>query len=189
MSLLFNVTPAQTLLITVGKGGKDIQTVSGTLTYNQTGGDTRVDISSQYYIASGGGGAATSLAFSFVQYLAGFGGGYLPSVSSTTSPRGPFYAQSGQSGGLYHIEYNSIGSNQYYRLGFYGNGGNAANTGNSVANGAYEEFSVIVSPSSSTRTFHNSAHAGIFPGGGGGGGPQLVNDSRAGANGLALIHY
>ena len=189
MSLLFNVSPGQSLFVTVGKGGKDVPTISGSLTYAQTGGDTRVDISSQYYIASGGGGAATSLAFSYPQYLAGFGGGYLTSIPATTSPRGPLYTQNGQAGGLFRYEYNSIGSNQYYRLGYYGDGGTAANTGNYGARGGYEEYSFIISPPSSTRTFHNSAHAGIFPGGGGGGGPQLVNDYRGGANGLALIHY
>ncbi len=188
MSLLFNVTPAQTLLVTVGKGGKDNQTVSGTLTYNQSGGDSRIDISSQYYIANGGGGAATSTVFSFIQYIAGVGGGYFTSVSATTSPRGPFYAQSGQSGGIFHNEYNSIGSNQYFRLSYYGDGGNSANAGDYMAKGSFEEFSIIIS-TSSTRTFHNPARAGIFPGGGGGGGPQLVNDNRAGANGLVLIHY
>jgi hypothetical protein len=189
MSLLFNVTPAQFLQITVGKGGRDLPTVSGTLTYNQGGGDSRIDISGQYYIASGGGGGTTSTFFTYPQYTPGIGGGYLTSVSGTTSPRGPFYAQSGQPGDIFRYQYNSISSNQYYRLAFYGNGGAAANTGNYTATAAYEEYSFIISPASNTRTIHNPARSGNFPGGGGGGGPQLVNDARLGANGLVLIHY
>ena len=189
ISLLLNVTPAQSLSVTVGKGGKDNPTISGSLTYNQGGGDSRIDVAGQYYIGSGGGGAATSLSFPFPQYLAGYGGGYLTSISSTTSPRGPFYTQAGQSGGIFHYEYNSISSNQYYRLGYYGDGGNSGNGASYIAKGAFEEYSVIISPASSTRTLHNTAKAGIFSGGGGGGGPQLVNDYRGGANGLVLIHY
>jgi hypothetical protein len=189
MSMLVNVTPAQILNVTVGKGGKDLPTVSGSLTYNQGGGDSRIDISGQYYIASGGGGGATSTFFSYPQYTPGFGGSYITSVSATTSPRGPFYTQGGQPGGLFRNEYNSIGSNQYFILRYYGDGGTAANTGNYMARGAYEEYTVIISPSSTTRNLHNPARPGNFPGGGGGGGPQLVNDSRNGANGLVLIHY
>ena len=189
MSLLFNVTPAQILYVTVGKGGNDNPIFSGSLTYNQTGGASRIDFAGQYYIGSGGGGGTTLTAFSYPQYLPGFGGNYVTSVSSTTSPRGPFYAQAGQSGGIFHYEYNSISSTQYYRLGYYGDGGNAGNTTYS-AKGAFEEYLFTnSSPPSSVRTLHNGARAGIFPGGGGGGSPQLVNDYRSGANGLVLIHY
>lgn len=189
MSLLLNVTPAQLLWVTVGRGAKDNPIIAGSSTFNQAGTASRIDVAGQYYIASGGGGSATSNVFPYPQFTPGSGGGYLTSISATTSPRGPFYAQSGESGGIFHYEYNSIGSNQYFRLGYYGDGGSAANTGNYTARGSFEEFSIIISPSSSTRTIHNPARPGGFPGGGGGGGPALVNDSRSGANGLVLIHY
>ena len=190
MSLLFTVTPAQSILVTVGKAGRDVPNVQPSFTSAQGGGDSRIDISSQYYIASGGSGGFTSTVFSFPQYTPGIGGGYITSVSATTSPRGPFYAQSGENGGLYRNEYNYYGSStQYFRLTYYGDGGAAANTANYNARGAYEENTVITTTGSATRTLHNPARPGTFPGGGGGGGPQLVNDGRSGANGLVLIHY
>ena len=189
VSLLMNVNPGQSLLITVGRGGKDNPNVGGSFTSTQSGTGTRLDIAGLTYIANGGGGGYTSNLFPYSQYIPGLGGNYFTFTSATTSPRGPFYAQDGQPGGLFRYEYNSIGSNQYFRHSFYGDGGAAPNTGFFGAKGAYEEYSVIISPASSTRTLHNPARPGIFPGGGGGGGPQLTNDARSGANGLLLIHY
>lgn len=189
MSLLFTVTPGQSLQVTVGKGGKDAQILSGSLLYNQSGSASRIDIAGQYYLANGGGGALTSTAFSYPQYTPGAGGTFFVSTAATTSPRGPFYTESGEPGGLFKYEYNTITSNQYYRHTYYGDGGAAANTNHFAAKGSYEEFTFIISPASNTRNTHNPARPGNFPGGGGGGGPFLTNDIRNGANGLVLIHY
>jgi hypothetical protein len=190
MSLLFNVVPAQTLLLTVGKGGRDAVTISSpTLKFNQSGTGSRIDIAGTAFIANAGNGAATANGFSFPQYLPGTGGGYFTFVPATTSPRGSFYTEGGQYGGEYKQSYEAVGTNQYFLHKLYGFGGAGAKTANYTTQAAVETFSVIISPASTTQTGHSVARSGIFPGGGGAGGSGFVNDARAGANGLILIHY
>ena len=189
MSLLFDVVPAQALQLTIGKGGKDAVTISGTLRIGQSGTGSRIDIAGTAFIANGGSGSLTSTAFSFPQYSPGTGGTFFTFVPATTSPRGAFYTEAGQTGGNYKLTYESIGSNQYFLHKFYGYGGAGANTVHYTAEPSVETFSVIISPASTTQTAHSVARPGIFPGGGGAGGSGFTNDQRPGANGLILIHY
>ncbi len=189
MSLLFDVVPAQTVQLTVGKGGKDASIISGSLKYNQSGTGSRIDIAGTAFIANAGNGGATGNGFTFPQYSPGTGGTYFTFVPANLSPRGSFYCEAGQNGGGYKQTYEAVGSNQYFLHKMYGFGGAAANTSPYSAEPATETFSVIISPSSTTQTGHSTSRVGIFPGGGGGGSSGFVNDQRAGANGLILIHY
>lgn len=189
MSLLFDVVPTQNVQLTVGKGGKDAFIISGTLKYNQAGTASRIDIAGTAFIANAGNGAATGTGFSFPQYMPGTGGNYFTFIPATTSPRGSFYAESGQNGGGYKQMYEAVGTNQYFLHKMYGFGGAGAHTVDYNAEPAVETFSVIISPSSTIQTGHSVSRSGIFPGGGGGGSAGFVNDSRSGANGLILIHY
>lgn len=189
MSLLFDVTAAQTLSLTIGKGGKDAVTISGTLKFNQSGTGSRIDIAGTAFIANGGNSALTSTFFAFPQYSPGTGGTYFTFVPATTSPRGSFYSEAGQYGGPYKQTYEAVGTNQYFLHKIYGYGGAGANTVHYNAEPSIETFSVIISPASTTQTGHSVSRSGIFPGGGGSGSSGFVNDARSGANGLILIHY
>ena len=189
MSLLFDVVPAQTVQLTVGKGGKDAFIISGSLKYNQSGTGSRIDIVGTAFIANAGNGGATGTGFAFPQYSPGTGGTYFTFVSATLSPRGSFYCEAGQNGGGYKQTYEAVGTNQYFMHKMYGFGGASAHTTYYIAEPAIETFSIIISPASTTQTGHSVSRAGIFPGGGGGGSAGFVNDARGGANGLILIHY
>jgi hypothetical protein len=190
MSLLFDVVPAQTLQLTVGKGGKDAVTISSpTFKFNQSGSGSRIDIAGTAFIANAGNGSGTSTIFSFPQYFPGTGGAYFTFVPATTSPRGAFYTEAGQNGGGYKQTYEAVGTNQYFLHKLYGVGGAGANTAHYTAEPSIETFSVIISPASTTQTGHSVSRSGVFPSGGGAGGSGFVNDARSGANGLILIHY
>ncbi len=189
MSLLFDVVPAQNLLLTVGKGGKDASIISGSLKYNQSGTGSRIDIAGTAFIANAGNGGATSTGFTFPQYSPGTGGTYFTFVPASLSPRGSFYCEAGQNGGGYKQTYEAVGTNQYFLHKMYGFGGAGAHTVDYIAEPAIETYSIIISPASTTQTGHSVSRSGIFPGGGGGGSAGFVNDSRSGANGLILIHY
>ncbi len=191
ISLLLDVTPGTLIYFNVGKGGKDQALVNGSFTSNTTGGFTRIEVGGQYYIANGGDGALKNASLPYARLIPGEGGNLFTSVPATTSPRGSFIVIKGQAGGPYTENYSSIGSNQYFLTKRYGYGGTAPNTAAYTANGAVMQYSVILSPSSSTLTYHTAARSGVFPGGGGGGalGADPFYDTRSGSNGLILVHY
>jgi len=189
LSIFYNVTPGEQLTFSIGKGGKDNPQVFAQFTVAESGGTTRVDYAGQYYLTFGGNGAIVNTVSGFPRQIPGDGGTFLTSVPATTSPRGSFYFQKGQSGGPVKFEYNTISSNQYFQTRLYGYGGAAAYTAGYTAIGAIAQYSVIITPSSSTLSNYSTASSGVFPGGGGGGGEAQPNDTRAGANGMVIVHY
>jgi hypothetical protein len=188
LSVVVNIIPGENVHVSVGKGGADNPTVSGPLTSAKTGTRSTFEHNGNYE-ALAGLGSQTSTALSYIQYSPGRGGSYFLSSPETASPRGSFYAEAGEGGGPYLIEYQNLSSNQYSQRRTYGDGGAAPKTTGYKAKAAVEQYLFTVSPPSNTRSHYSSSRPGIFPGGGGSGGPNLSPDQREGANGLVIIHY
>ncbi len=189
LSILFTTTPGSQFAFGIGKGGRDIPSVFPQFTTTESGGGTRIDYAGQYYIAYGGGGAILNTVLGYPKEIPGEGGIYLTSVPATTSPRGSFYFQKGQAGGVFRTDYNSLTTDRYYQNRHYGYGGAAANTGSYTAGGAYAQYLTIVSTAYTGLVNYSTSTSGVFPGGGGGGGEGISNDGRSGANGLLIVHY
>lgn len=193
ISVITNVSAGQSFQFTVGKGAKDNPVTGGVFYTNGYGTDTKVSTpAGENYYAAGGGGA-WRITNTFPVYKPGEGGGLMGGNTNPGQPRGNIFAIAGQPGSTFRKEYQSIGSNQYFLFHHYGNGGVAGNTATYSAPGQVLQYSVIISPTSTTVSYQSSARGGIFPGGGGSGGSDVVGESlynvRSGANGMVLVHY
>jgi hypothetical protein len=189
LSIIIDIIPTENVHVNVGKGGADNPTVSGPVTTARGGTFSRLEHAGINYQASGGTASQTNLGLTYPQYFGGSGGSYFVGTPVTAIPRGSFYAESGQSGGVFSLEYQSITSNQYIQSKKYGTGGSAGNTQKNTSPGAFEQYTFIVSPPSNSRTFYSVARNASFPGGGGNGGPGVTPGQREGSNGLVIIHY
>ncbi len=193
LSMVFNVTAGQTFNFRVGKGGLDNPTSGGGNIVAQSGTDSYIYYApnNYNYYAGGGGGANNNTANPYEINTPGLGGKFLTNAP-VSSPQGPFFYQSGQPGNPVRLEYSNASSNMYFLNKFWGNGGLAPNvTGNSM-NAAISQYAIIITPSSNTLVNYSSANGGIFPGGGGGGGDTKglgTFETRAGANGMVIVHY
>ncbi len=183
LSIFRNVLPGNNLVITVGKGGKDLPS-SG---FNQSGGASSV-VSASAGInayAFGGTGAFTSTG-AYNQDLPGTGGVIIPAGGG--GGHDGFYGQGGQAGSPLRTEYFLLPSNQYNRVDNYGNGGNAANTQNTAGIGGV--LTRNINGAVTTNLALSPARSSGFPGGGGGGSADgFINTNRAGSNGMVIIHY
>jgi hypothetical protein len=189
LSIVIDIIPTENIHVNVGKGGTDNPTTNSMITTAKSGTFSRLEHAGINYQASGGVGSQTNLSLSYPQYFGGSGGSYFVGTPVTDIPRGSFYAESGQSGGVYTLEWQSITSNQYIQSKKYGVGGTGANTHSNHSTGAFEQYTITVSPASNTRTFYAIARNASFPGGGGNGGPGNIQGQRDASNGLVIIHY
>jgi hypothetical protein len=189
LSIIISIVPGENVHVQVGKGGTDNPTVNGLVTTARGGSFSRLEHAGTVYLAYGGAASQTNLGLSYPQYFGGNGGTYYVGTPVSAIPRGSFYAEDGQCGGTYSLEWQSITSNQYIQSKRYGIGGAGANTNEYNPTGSFEQYTFIVSPPSNTRTFYATAKGGRFPAGGGNGGSGLTPGQREGANGLVIIHY
>jgi hypothetical protein len=189
LSVIVNIVQGENVHVQVGKGGTDNPTVNGMITTARGGSFSMLEHAGTNYIAYGGAASQTNLSGSFPQYYGGNGGIYYVGTPVNAIPRGSFYAEAGQSGGTYSLEWQQVTSNQYIQSRKYGIGGAGANTNEYNSVGSVEQYTFIVSPASNSRTFYSANKGGRFPGGGGNGGSGFTPGQREGANGLVIIHY